>query len=43
MDAAAVSVPDKRLGELVAAVVSTKPHFRGQVSEEEIIEIAKKS
>ena len=37
MDAAAVSVPDKRLGELVAAVVATKPAFKGQVSEESVI------
>ncbi|KAH8113106.1 long-chain-fatty-acid-CoA ligase [Phellopilus nigrolimitatus] len=43
LDAAAVSLPDKRLGELVAAVVTTKPHFCGQVKEEEVIAIAKKS
>ncbi|KAI5121730.1 hypothetical protein M0805_009023 [Coniferiporia weirii] len=43
LDAAAVSVPDKRLGELVAAVVATKPHFHGKVTEEELIEVAKRT
>ncbi|KAL5512438.1 hypothetical protein ACEPAG_3430 [Sanghuangporus baumii] len=42
LDAAAVSVPDPRLGELVAAVVATKPHYKGQVAEEEVIENARK-
>ncbi|EJD00631.1 long-chain-fatty-acid-CoA ligase [Fomitiporia mediterranea MF3/22] len=42
LDAAAVSVPDRRLGELVAAVVATKPHYKGQVSEEEVIDIARR-
>ncbi|KLO09667.1 acetyl-CoA synthetase-like protein [Schizopora paradoxa] len=40
-DAAAVSVPDKRLGELVAAVVATKPSFKGSVTEESVLEVAK--
>ena len=40
LDAAAVSVPDKRLGELVAAVVATREHFKGQVTEESVIENA---
>jgi len=43
LDVAAVSVPDKRLGELVAAVVVTKTPFRGKVTEAEVIEIARKS
>ncbi|KAL5480310.1 hypothetical protein ACEPAI_1580 [Sanghuangporus weigelae] len=42
LDAAAVSVPDPRLGELVAAVVATKPHYKGQVAEEEVIDNARK-
>ena len=42
LDAAAVSVPDARLGELVAAVVATKPQYKGRVSEEEVIEVARK-
>lgn len=42
-EVAAVGVPDSRLGELVAAVVSPKPSFRGQVKEEEIIEMVRNS
>ena len=42
LDAAAVSVPDIRLGELVAAVVSTKPHYKGLVAEDDVIEKTKK-
>ncbi|KAH8105971.1 hypothetical protein BXZ70DRAFT_998122 [Cristinia sonorae] len=38
---AAVGVPDPRLGELVAAVVSVKPGFRGQVKEEEVINMVR--
>ncbi|CAL1700983.1 unnamed protein product [Somion occarium] len=41
-EVAAVGIPDKRLGELVAAVVSPKAMYRGQVRESEIIEIARK-
>ncbi len=41
-EVAAVGVPDEHLGELVAAVVSTKPAYRGQVQEHEVIEIARK-
>ncbi|TCD70812.1 hypothetical protein EIP91_001502 [Steccherinum ochraceum] len=40
---AAVGVPDPRLGELVAAVVSPKASHRGQVKGEEIIEMVRKS
>lgn len=43
LEAAAVGVPDKRLGELVAAIVSIKPAFRGQVTEAELILRAQKS
>ncbi|KAG7098572.1 hypothetical protein E1B28_000505 [Marasmius oreades] len=42
MEAAAVGVPDPRLGELVAAVVSVKPSFRGTVNENSLIEVARK-
>ena len=37
IEAAAVSVPDRRLGELVAAVVATKPSFHGTLTEEDVI------
>lgn len=43
LDVAVVSVPDKQLGELVAALVSTKPEFQGKVTEEEIIANSRKS
>ncbi|KAF9268898.1 acetyl-CoA synthetase-like protein [Marasmius fiardii PR-910] len=42
MEAAAVGVPDSRLGELVAAVVSVKPPFRGTVNENSLIEAARR-
>ncbi|KAK0442018.1 uncharacterized protein EV420DRAFT_1727700 [Desarmillaria tabescens] len=42
LEAAAVGVPDKRLGELVAAVVTVKPSWRGKVKEEKLLSIAKK-
>lgn len=41
-EVAAVGVPDERLGELVAAVVSTKPAYRGQVKEQEVIDISRR-
>ncbi|KAJ7096301.1 hypothetical protein C8R44DRAFT_812674 [Mycena epipterygia] len=41
MEAAAVAVPDERLGELVAAVVFVNPEFRGQVTEDSLIALAK--
>ena len=41
-EVAAVAVPDERLGELVAAIVSTKPQFHGLVTEEELIAMARK-
>ncbi|ESK97065.1 long-chain-fatty-acid-- ligase [Moniliophthora roreri MCA 2997] len=42
MEAGAVGVPDTRLGELVAAVVSIKPAFRGAVTESSLIEGTRK-
>ncbi|KAK1218480.1 hypothetical protein PQX77_018806 [Marasmius sp. AFHP31] len=42
MEVAAVGVPDTRLGELVAAVVSVKPPFRGKVTETSLIELSRK-
>lgn len=42
MEAAAVGVPDERLGELVAAVVSVKPAFQERVTEASLIAIARK-
>jgi len=39
-EVAVVAVPDKRRGELVAAVVSIKPAYRGEVEESEIIQFA---
>jgi len=43
LEAAAVGVPHKRLGEQVAVVVSLKPQYRGQVTEAALIEVSKKS
>ncbi|RDB16970.1 2-succinylbenzoate--CoA ligase [Hypsizygus marmoreus] len=42
LEAAAVGVPDERLGELVAAVVSVKPAFQGAVTEAALIALARK-
>jgi acyl-CoA synthetase (AMP-forming)/AMP-acid ligase II len=42
LEVAAVGVPDKRLGEVVAAVVCPKPAFWGQLMEEELMEVARK-
>ncbi|KAJ7170536.1 hypothetical protein C8R43DRAFT_979746 [Mycena crocata] len=41
MEAAAVAVPDERLGELVAAVVFVKPEYHGQVTEHSLVALAK--
>ncbi|KAF9566756.1 long-chain-fatty-acid-CoA ligase [Agrocybe pediades] len=41
LEAAAVGVPDERLGELVTAVVSVRPEFQGQVTEDALIAHAK--
>jgi len=40
-EVAAVGVPDEKLGELVTAVVSTKPAHHGKVKEFELIELAR--
>ncbi|KAK0435411.1 hypothetical protein EV421DRAFT_1836000 [Armillaria borealis] len=42
LEAAAVGVPDKRLGELVAAVVTVKPSWRGKVKEAKLLSLVKK-
>ncbi|KAJ4483404.1 long-chain-fatty-acid-CoA ligase [Lentinula aciculospora] len=42
-EAAAVGVPDRRLGELVAAVVSVKAQYSGKVTESSLIESVRKS
>ncbi|KAK0211369.1 hypothetical protein DFS33DRAFT_1299098 [Desarmillaria ectypa] len=42
LEAAAVGVPDRRLGELVAAIVTVKPSWRGKVKEEKLLSIARK-
>ncbi|KIY67284.1 acetyl-CoA synthetase-like protein [Cylindrobasidium torrendii FP15055 ss-10] len=41
-EAAAVGVPDERLGELVAAVVSIKPEFKGKVTEKSLLRSVQK-
>lgn len=41
LEAAAVGVPDERLGELVAAVVSVKPAFQDSVTEASLIALAR--
>ncbi|KAF8973261.1 long-chain-fatty-acid-CoA ligase [Flammula alnicola] len=41
LEAAAVGVPDERLGELVAAIVSVRPAYDGQVTESMLIEQAR--
>ncbi|KAF5368037.1 hypothetical protein D9758_004482 [Tetrapyrgos nigripes] len=41
-EVAAVGVPDERLGELVTAVVTVKPAYKGQVKEAELIAFAQK-
>jgi acyl-CoA synthetase (AMP-forming)/AMP-acid ligase II len=42
LEAAAVGVPDKRLGEQVTSVVSIKPAHHGRVTEGSVIAIAQK-
>lgn len=42
MEAAAVGVPDERLGELVVAIVHVKKDFQGQVSEESLLAVARR-
>ncbi|PPQ77756.1 hypothetical protein CVT25_011191 [Psilocybe cyanescens] len=43
LEVAAVGVPDMRLGELVAAIVSIKPAYYGKVTEASLISLAQKS
>ncbi|KZV86862.1 acetyl-CoA synthetase-like protein [Exidia glandulosa HHB12029] len=40
-DVAVVGIPDKRLGELVGALVVPKPEFYGQVTEQEVLQRCK--
>ncbi|KAG7442441.1 long-chain-fatty-acid-CoA ligase [Guyanagaster necrorhizus] len=42
LEAAAVGIPDKRLGELVAAVVTVKPSWRGKVKEEKLLSVVRR-
>ncbi|KAG7440416.1 long-chain-fatty-acid-CoA ligase [Guyanagaster necrorhizus] len=42
LEAAAVGVPDKRLGELVTALVTLKPSYRGRITEKKLLETARK-
>ncbi|KAF8161102.1 hypothetical protein B0H34DRAFT_654088 [Crassisporium funariophilum] len=37
LEAAAVGIPDERLGELVAAIVSVRPAYEGQLTEEMLL------
>lgn len=41
MEVAAVAVPDERLGELVAAVVSIKADYRDKISERSLVALAR--
>ncbi len=41
-EVAAVGVPDERLGELVAVVVSISPKYKGKITEEALIAFASK-
>ena len=43
LEVAAVGVPDKRLGELVAAVVSAKPGHFGKLTEAQLVKLAQKT
>ncbi|PBK66539.1 long-chain-fatty-acid-CoA ligase [Armillaria solidipes] len=42
LEAVAVGVPDKRLGELVTALVTLKPGYRGSINEKKLLATAKK-
>ncbi|KAK0452892.1 uncharacterized protein EV420DRAFT_1645415 [Desarmillaria tabescens] len=42
LEAAAVGVPDERLGELVTALVTVKPGYRGKISEKKLLETARR-
>ncbi|KAA1474779.1 acetyl-CoA synthetase-like protein [Dentipellis sp. KUC8613] len=43
LEVAAVGVPDRRLGELVAVVATIKPKYQGHIEEHEVIEVARKN
>ncbi|SJL14627.1 related to 4-coumarate--CoA ligase 1 [Armillaria ostoyae] len=42
LEAAAVGVPDERLGELVTALVTLKPGYRGSINEKKLLATARK-
>ncbi|SJL14623.1 related to 4-coumarate--CoA ligase 1 [Armillaria ostoyae] len=42
LEAAAVGVPDERLGELVTALVTIKPEYHGKVDEKKLLAVAEK-
>ncbi len=42
LEAAAVGVPDERLGELVTALVTLKPGYRGRINENKLLATARK-
>ncbi|PBK98188.1 acetyl-CoA synthetase-like protein [Armillaria gallica] len=42
LEAAAVGVPDERLGELVTALVTIKPGYHGKVDEKKLLAVAEK-
>ncbi|KAK0214491.1 hypothetical protein IW262DRAFT_1406483 [Armillaria fumosa] len=42
LEAAAVGVPDERLGELVTALVTVKPGYRGRINEKKLLATARK-
>ncbi|KAK0234423.1 hypothetical protein EDD85DRAFT_968866 [Armillaria nabsnona] len=42
LEAAVVGVPDKRLGELVTALVTLKPGYRGSINEKKLLATARK-
>ncbi|KAF8655311.1 hypothetical protein AX16_003208 [Volvariella volvacea WC 439] len=43
MEAAAIGIPDERLGELPAAVVFIKPDFQATITEAALLDVARKS
>lgn len=43
LEAAAIGVPDERLGELVTAMVTLKDGYEGRVTEESLMKIARQT
>lgn len=41
LEVAAVAVPDEKLGELVAAVVSVQPKYRNKITEKALVALAR--